>query len=71
VINLDIVVKKITSSIQITGSNHVQISETLSYIMNIWAASIRNSGIDLCYPVFSHGQFYVAVSHARNWIMFC
>ena len=29
--------------------------------------SLGTVGIDLCYPVFSHGQFYVAVSRGRNW----
>ena len=29
--------------------------------------SLGTVGIDLDYPVFSHGQFYVSVSRARNW----
>ena len=28
--------------------------------------SLGTVGINLCYPVFSHSQFYVAVSRARN-----
>ena len=29
--------------------------------------SLGTVGIDLGYAVFSHGQYYVAVSRARNW----
>ena len=29
--------------------------------------SLGTVGIDLCYPVFYHCQFYVAVSRATNW----
>jgi hypothetical protein len=29
--------------------------------------SLGTVGIDLRYPVFSHGQFYVTVSRAMNW----
>jgi ATP-dependent exoDNAse (exonuclease V) alpha subunit len=29
--------------------------------------SLGTVGIDLHYPVFSHGQFYVGVSRGTNW----
>ena len=29
--------------------------------------SLGTGGIDLHYPMFSHGQFYVAVSGATSW----
>ena len=29
--------------------------------------SLETVVIDLHYPAFSHGQFYVAVARARNW----
>ena len=28
--------------------------------------SVKHVGLDFCSPVFTHGQFYVAISHATS-----
>ena len=48
---------------------HLQFPVCLAYTMTINKAqgqSVKHVGLDLCTPVFSHGQLYVALSRCTN-----
>jgi hypothetical protein len=68
-------ISRITLSPLLTGLNFAiklnrrQFPIQLTFAMTINKAqgqSIKHIGIDLCKPVFAHGQLYVALSHAMS-----